>query len=278
MASSKVQCPQCSKPYTNKPELQGRKVSCKKCGQVFRMPGTKLDPEQIRSSQAGKSTPSSAFPLAQPATTPVPVQPLTPAPVPIAPVPVPAQSPAPTPVNPIAPISPASSTIHVACPNCQQSHSVAGTLAGQPYTCSCGSPFMIPAPTVPVAPAPIAPATTPVSAAPITPPVPTSQALPAAAPPSGNSYWNREVQTAQPKPRKIVKKKIVREKPKKAIRVDINAGLGDLVFGLILFIVGVSITVGTYVSANPGGIYYIAYGPVIWGAIHIMIGLAKIFG
>ena len=49
----------------------------------------------------------------------------------------------------------------------------------------------------------------------------------------------------------------------------------DITIGLILLVVGLLITFGTYDSASQsGGTYIIAYGPMIVGAIRLFKGLA----
>ncbi len=54
----------------------------------------------------------------------------------------------------------------------------------------------------------------------------------------------------------------------------------DMVIGLILCVVGIAITVGTYDSASRsgGGTYFIAYGPIIYGAIRFFKGLVNLGG
>jgi hypothetical protein len=60
-------------------------------------------------------------------------------------------------------------------------------------------------------------------------------------------------------------------------RTPSNAGTGDIVLGLILIIVGVLITAVTYDSASrEGGTYFVAYGPIIFGAIRLFRGLANL--
>jgi hypothetical protein len=50
----------------------------------------------------------------------------------------------------------------------------------------------------------------------------------------------------------------------------------DIVFGIILLVVGVIITAATYSSASrAGGTYIIAYGPIVFGVIRIGRGLMR---
>jgi len=54
---------------------------------------------------------------------------------------------------------------------------------------------------------------------------------------------------------------------------------GDLVFGVILLIVGIAITAITHDSASrEGGTYIVAYGPIIVVVIKIIRGLARLGG
>ena len=48
-----------------------------------------------------------------------------------------------------------------------------------------------------------------------------------------------------------------------------------IIFGFILFVVGLAITIGTKdaAEANGGGTYVIAYGPMIFGALHVIRGV-----
>jgi hypothetical protein len=51
------------------------------------------------------------------------------------------------------------------------------------------------------------------------------------------------------------------------------AGMGHLARGALLFIGGSVVTVGTFLIAEDVGTFMIAFGPIIWGVIHICIGL-----
>jgi len=50
-----------------------------------------------------------------------------------------------------------------------------------------------------------------------------------------------------------------------------------IIGGLLLILVGIAITVGTYANArsNGGGGYYITFGPIIWGAILLFKSLRE---
>ena len=54
---------------------------------------------------------------------------------------------------------------------------------------------------------------------------------------------------------------------------------GQIMFGAALLVVGIIITAATYSSASQsGGTYLIAYGPIIFGVIRIVRGLANLGG
>ncbi|MBL9019697.1 MAG: hypothetical protein JNL83_36235 [Myxococcales bacterium] len=57
-----------------------------------------------------------------------------------------------------------------------------------------------------------------------------------------------------------------------------EGGGGLIVLGVILLIVGIAITVITKDNAtrSGGGTYVVAYGPMIWGAVTIFRGLARL--
>jgi hypothetical protein len=57
-----------------------------------------------------------------------------------------------------------------------------------------------------------------------------------------------------------------------------EGGGGLIALGIILVIVGIAITVITKDNATRagGGTYVVAYGPMIWGAITIFRGLARL--
>ena len=52
---------------------------------------------------------------------------------------------------------------------------------------------------------------------------------------------------------------------------------GDIIFGIILLVVGIGITAATYDSASrQGGTYIVAYGPIVVGVIKLIRGLASL--
>jgi len=52
-------------------------------------------------------------------------------------------------------------------------------------------------------------------------------------------------------------------------------GVGHIGFGCLLFFGGVAVTVGSFLLAEEGGRFVLAFGPVIWGIIHIFVGIGK---
>jgi uncharacterized membrane protein len=58
-----------------------------------------------------------------------------------------------------------------------------------------------------------------------------------------------------------------------------SGGGGTIAIGVILLIVGIVITVVTHDHASKqGGTYVVAYGPIVYGVITIIRGLAKLGG
>jgi hypothetical protein len=55
-----------------------------------------------------------------------------------------------------------------------------------------------------------------------------------------------------------------------------GAGLMNMVIGAIICLIGIGITVGTYVAAEPGGVYMLAYGPIIFGGIQFFRGVIQL--
>jgi hypothetical protein len=53
-------------------------------------------------------------------------------------------------------------------------------------------------------------------------------------------------------------------------------GVKQIVGGLIALVVGLAITIGTYAAASGGGVYFVAYGPMIFGVIYLIKGLVNV--
>jgi hypothetical protein len=52
---------------------------------------------------------------------------------------------------------------------------------------------------------------------------------------------------------------------------------GDIVFGIILLVIGIAITAFTYDGASrQGGTYIVAYGPIVVGVIKLIRGIATL--
>ncbi len=50
----------------------------------------------------------------------------------------------------------------------------------------------------------------------------------------------------------------------------------QLGIGVLMLVVGVMITAATYSMASNGGMYVVAYGPIIFGAISVLRGLFRL--
>ncbi len=58
-----------------------------------------------------------------------------------------------------------------------------------------------------------------------------------------------------------------------------SKAVADIVFGIILLVVGIAITAATYDSASrQGGTYIVAYGPMAFGIIKLIRGLIRLGG
>ena len=52
-------------------------------------------------------------------------------------------------------------------------------------------------------------------------------------------------------------------------------GVGNIIIGVVTLMIGVTVTIITYSSAEPGGTYILAWGPTIFGAFKIIQGLIQ---
>jgi hypothetical protein len=57
---------------------------------------------------------------------------------------------------------------------------------------------------------------------------------------------------------------------------ETGAGLKNMLVGGVVCFIGLAITIGSYVAAEPGGVFYLAYGPIIFGGIQFFRGLAQL--
>jgi hypothetical protein len=64
-------------------------------------------------------------------------------------------------------------------------------------------------------------------------------------------------------------------------QIDISTGgggtgwNGNMITGAIVCLLGIVITVGSFMAAQGGGTYFLAYGAIIWGAIQFFRGAAQ---
>lgn len=55
-----------------------------------------------------------------------------------------------------------------------------------------------------------------------------------------------------------------------------GAAVANIVFGIVLILVGVGITVASYGAASGGGTYIVAFGPAIVGVVRIIRGVGQL--
>jgi DNA-directed RNA polymerase subunit RPC12/RpoP len=55
-----------------------------------------------------------------------------------------------------------------------------------------------------------------------------------------------------------------------------NSGVTNMLVGGVVCFIGVAVTVGSYVAAEPGGYFLLAYGPIIFGGIQFIRGLVQL--
>ena len=51
----------------------------------------------------------------------------------------------------------------------------------------------------------------------------------------------------------------------------------DMVFGTLWMVGGGVVTLGTYSAASGGGVYFVFFGPIIWGTFQFLRGLLAWF-
>ena len=60
-------------------------------------------------------------------------------------------------------------------------------------------------------------------------------------------------------------------------KAEIRKGAAkQLGFGALLFVLGAVITAATYSAAHNGGVYVVAYGPMIFGGVAVLRGLFRL--
>lgn len=55
-----------------------------------------------------------------------------------------------------------------------------------------------------------------------------------------------------------------------------GAGLQNMLIGGVVCFIGLAVTVGSYVAAEPGGVFLLAYGPIIFGGIQFIRGFFQL--
>jgi hypothetical protein len=55
-----------------------------------------------------------------------------------------------------------------------------------------------------------------------------------------------------------------------------NSGMKNMAIGAIVCLIGLAVTIGSYVAAEPGGVFLLAYGPVIFGGIQFVRGCIQL--
>lgn len=58
-------------------------------------------------------------------------------------------------------------------------------------------------------------------------------------------------------------------------QVEIKAGNKNMLYGALWFAGGAAVTIGSYMAAEDGGRYVLAWGAVIFGAIQFLKGLSQ---
>lgn len=55
-----------------------------------------------------------------------------------------------------------------------------------------------------------------------------------------------------------------------------SAGAKNLLIGMVVCVLGIGATIGTYMLAKPGGKFVLAYGPVVWGIFQMIRGAIQL--
>jgi hypothetical protein len=64
-------------------------------------------------------------------------------------------------------------------------------------------------------------------------------------------------------------------KPKSS---GVGSGVTNMLVGGIICFIGLAVTIGSYVAAEPGGVFLLAYGPIIFGGIQFFRGCIQLAG
>jgi hypothetical protein len=58
---------------------------------------------------------------------------------------------------------------------------------------------------------------------------------------------------------------------------DMGSGVKNMLIGAVVCFIGLAVTIGSYVAAEPGGVFLLAYGPIIFGGIQFVRGFIQLF-
>lgn len=67
-------------------------------------------------------------------------------------------------------------------------------------------------------------------------------------------------------------KRVIRRVKIEIENINYEAAQKDMMFGALFFFGGLMVTWVTYTMASPGGIYLLAYGPIIYGVFRFVKG------
>lgn len=70
----------------------------------------------------------------------------------------------------------------------------------------------------------------------------------------------------------------VRRANKAARSAGLARGLQHLFVGGFICLIGIGVTVGSYVAAEPGGVFLLAWGPVVFGGLEAIYGFGVLLG
>ena len=71
---------------------------------------------------------------------------------------------------------------------------------------------------------------------------------------------------------------LVPESKSKHKSSGVGRGVTNMLIGGIICFIGLAVTVGSYVAAEPGGVFLLAYGPIIFGGIQFFRGCIQLAG
>jgi hypothetical protein len=71
---------------------------------------------------------------------------------------------------------------------------------------------------------------------------------------------------------------LVPESKSKRQSSGVGSGVTNMLVGGIICFIGLAVTIGSYVAAEPGGVFLLAYGPIIFGGIQFFRGCIQLAG